>query len=181
MYKTVKFPIKLDESRDAESISRFQYLLEISKNFENVYLEDFQSKNYSEKNDKAFLNKQVYNYAIGRLKFYLDYKSKMSAAHFELINPKYTSQICSNINCKCNYKNFVKKELSNRIHKCESCGLTLDRDVNAALNILQLGCNPDFRNNFQRIINILEKQKLGSRNRPIKNKKSPATPEAQGL
>jgi transposase len=57
----------------------------------------------------------------------------------------------------------------------------LDRDVNAALNILQLGCNPDFRNNFQRIVNILEKQKLGSRNRPINNKKSPATPEAQGL
>lgn len=29
--------------------------------------------------------------------------------------------------------------LSERIYECERCGLTLDRDLNAALNILQVG------------------------------------------
>jgi hypothetical protein len=33
----------------------------------------------------------------------------------------------------------VKKDLSVRIHNCEGCGLVLDRDHNAAINILTLG------------------------------------------
>lgn len=48
---------------------------------------------------------------------------------------KYTSQICS----QCG--EIVKKELSCRIHSC-SCGLNIDRDHNAALNILRFGQNP---------------------------------------
>jgi putative transposase len=32
----------------------------------------------------------------------------------------------------------VKKSLSVRVHKC-SCGLEIDRDINAAINILRLG------------------------------------------
>ncbi|MCQ1534987.1 transposase, partial [Methanosarcina sp. KYL-1] len=31
------------------------------------------------------------------------------------------------------------KDLSERIHSCPYCGLTLDRDHNAAINILRLG------------------------------------------
>ncbi|MGL5792817.1 MAG: RNA-guided endonuclease InsQ/TnpB family protein, partial [Waterburya sp.] len=46
----------------------------------------------------------------------------------------YTSQICSNCGAK------VKKSLSTRTHVCE-CGYTEDRDVNAAINILQRGLN----------------------------------------
>jgi putative transposase len=34
---------------------------------------------------------------------------------------------------------IVKKELSGRIHSCPYCGLTLDRDHNAAINIMRLG------------------------------------------
>ena len=47
------------------------------------------------------------------------------------VNPAYTSQKCS----KCG--NHVKKSLSTRTHICR-CGLVLDRDWNAALNILKL-------------------------------------------
>lgn len=46
----------------------------------------------------------------------------------------YTSQICSNCGAK------VKKSLSTRTHVCE-CGYTEDRDINAAINILQRGLN----------------------------------------
>lgn len=46
------------------------------------------------------------------------------------VDPKYTSQICSGCGI------IVKKSLSVRIHSCPHCGLVLDRDVNAAINIL---------------------------------------------
>jgi putative transposase len=48
------------------------------------------------------------------------------------VSPKYTSQICSNCGM------VKKKDLSERWHSCE-CGAELDRDVNAAINILERG------------------------------------------
>jgi putative transposase len=47
------------------------------------------------------------------------------------VNPAYTSQNCS----KCGTQ--VKKSLSMRTHACK-CGFVLDRDWNAAINILNL-------------------------------------------
>lgn len=47
------------------------------------------------------------------------------------VNPAYTSQDCSNCGA------VVKKSLSMRTHVCQ-CGLVLDRDWNAAINILKL-------------------------------------------
>jgi putative transposase len=49
------------------------------------------------------------------------------------VNPAYTSQDCSG----CGYR--AKKKLSERWHFCPNCGLSLDRDTNAALNILKIG------------------------------------------
>ncbi len=48
------------------------------------------------------------------------------------VNPRMTSQKCSDCGA------IVKKSLSTRTHKC-SCGCELHRDVNAAINILNLG------------------------------------------
>jgi putative transposase len=47
------------------------------------------------------------------------------------VPPAFTSQACSG--CQA----IVSKSLSVRTHCCHHCGLILDRDVNAALNILQ--------------------------------------------
>jgi putative transposase len=47
------------------------------------------------------------------------------------VNPAYTSQECSNCGA------VVKKSLSMRTHVCK-CGFVLDRDWNAAINILKL-------------------------------------------
>ena len=48
------------------------------------------------------------------------------------VNPAYTSQQCSGCGA------IVKKSLSTRTHAC-ACGCQLDRDENAALNILSAG------------------------------------------
>jgi putative transposase len=47
------------------------------------------------------------------------------------VNPAYTSQECSNCGT------LIKKSLSMRTHVCK-CGFVLDRDWNAAINILKL-------------------------------------------
>ncbi len=58
-------------------------------------------------------------------------KAEWAGKVVELVNPHNTSQICS----KCG--EHVKKSLSVRVHKCPNCGLVLDRDHNAAINILK--------------------------------------------
>lgn len=63
----------------------------------------------------------------------LDYKAEEAGSKIIYVNPAYTSQTCS----KCGM--VVKKELSERIHKCGVCGYETDRDHNAAQNILRLG------------------------------------------
>ena len=60
------------------------------------------------------------------------YKAEEAGSKVVLVNPNGTSQMCS----RCGL--IVKKDLSERVHRC-SCGLEMDRDLNAAINILRLG------------------------------------------
>ena len=55
--------------------------------------------------------------------------------HVIKVNPNNTSQNCSN----CGQK--VPKTLSVRTHRCPQCKIVLDRDENAAKNILNKGLN----------------------------------------
>lgn len=66
----------------------------------------------------------------------LAYKAEEAGTQVVTVNPAYTSQACSGCGV------VVKKDLSVRVHVCPDCGLTLDRDVNAARNILMLAVNP---------------------------------------
>jgi len=50
-----------------------------------------------------------------------------------LVDPRNTSKMCSSCG------ELVEKALSVRVHTCPNCGLVLDRDVNAAINILHRG------------------------------------------
>ena len=52
--------------------------------------------------------------------------------HFHQVDPKNTSQICSS----CGQKSPKKLPLAIRTFSCQFCGTTLDRDHNAAINIL---------------------------------------------
>jgi putative transposase len=51
----------------------------------------------------------------------------------EAVNPAYTTQDCSGCGAR------IEKSLSVRTHVCTTCGLILDRDENAARNILWRG------------------------------------------
>lgn len=63
----------------------------------------------------------------------LSVKAGWAARTFIAVNPAYTSQTCS----KCGHRQ--KLSLSDRTYRCPCCSLELDRDHNAALNILAMG------------------------------------------
>lgn len=65
----------------------------------------------------------------------LAYKVEETGGRFVRVSPKGTSQACSQCGCLPD----VPKSLADRIHSCPQCGLVVDRDVNAARNILRLG------------------------------------------
>lgn len=66
--------------------------------------------------------------AIGRTFELLKYKAEGRVIE---VNPKNTTQMCS----QCGTIPKKKVELGDRIYKCETCGLVMDRDLNAAINI----------------------------------------------
>jgi putative transposase len=63
----------------------------------------------------------------------LAYKAACAGRQFVAVNPAYTSQDCSG----CGHRQ--RMPLSERVFSCPCCGMVLDRDHNAALNILGLG------------------------------------------
>lgn len=60
------------------------------------------------------------------------YKAECAGRTVVFVDPRNTSKMCS----RCGQ--IVEKKLSDRVHSC-SCGLVLDRDQNASINILALG------------------------------------------
>lgn len=63
----------------------------------------------------------------------LFYKLQMLGRYLVKVPPHYTSQTCS----KCG--EIIQKSLSIRTHRCLKCGLVLDRDENASINIINQG------------------------------------------
>lgn len=100
---------------------------ELLKNNKTIYIEKMNSWN-----THRTLNRSMRDVAWFR--FFSILKTKAEEAGREIVEvpAKNTSQLCS----ACGQ--IVKKDLSVRVHNC-SCGLTLDRDINAARNILRLG------------------------------------------
>jgi putative transposase len=76
------------------------------------------------------LAKSISDAAWGRFLTWVKYYAGVHGVPVLAVEPAWTSQQCSGCG------SMVKKALSVRTHVCPSCGLVLDRDHNAALNIL---------------------------------------------
>lgn len=70
----------------------------------------------------------------------LDYKAAKAGGHLIRVDPRNTSQRCSGCG------ELVPKSLAVRTHACPSCGIVIDRDWNAAKNILRAGIGPGLAN-----------------------------------
>ncbi len=76
------------------------------------------------------LAKSINDAAWYKFREWLEYFGTIYGVKVIAIDPKYTSQNCSNCGKK------VTKTLSTRTHNCLHCGYIADRDENAAINIL---------------------------------------------
>ena len=79
------------------------------------------------------LNKSIADVAWSQLAQFTAYKAEDAGRLFLQVDQRNTSKKCS----RC--QSIVPKDLGIRIHDCPHCGLKLDRDHNAAINILALG------------------------------------------
>ena len=79
-----------------------------------------------------YLARSIQEQTWGKFITLLNEKAESAGVTEVAVNPEGTSQECSSCGAE------VKKELSVRVHRC-NCGLVLDRDVNAAINILHRG------------------------------------------
>ena len=88
------------------------------------------------KNNHKKLRKEITNATFSEIIRILKYKSLWLNKIFIQVNPYYpSSQICS----RCGNKDTVMKDLRVREYRCSKCGLEIDRDYNASINILNEG------------------------------------------
>ena len=82
------------------------------------------------------LSKAISDASLSEIVRQLEYKSKWKGKKLYKINTFYpSSQTCN----RCDYKNEKIKDLSIREYTCPKCGILLDRDYNAAINIMYEG------------------------------------------
>jgi putative transposase len=81
---------------------------------------------------KSGLNRNILNHGMGMFAQMIEYKAKEAGILFEVHN---TRKLKPTQRCSC-CGEITKKTLSDRIHNCNHCGFTLDRDQNAALVML---------------------------------------------
>ena len=79
------------------------------------------------------MTNQYNDASIGRIRARISDVAASAHRMVILVDPKGTSQQCS----RCG--TVAEKGLEVRVHRCPSCGLMIDRDINAAINILNRG------------------------------------------
>ena len=91
---------------------------------DNIFVEDLNFKAWQ----KGLFGKQIGNSAIGKfINQILPFIAWKTRVYYEKVDKNFTSQECPNCRLPTG-----KKTLKQRIHNCQYCGVTLDRDVAAA-------------------------------------------------
>jgi putative transposase len=104
--------------------------LALLKAHDTIYLEELRVANLVQ---NRHLAKSIHDAGWAQFRAILDAKAACAGRRVVAVPAQFTSQDCSG----CGER--VPKSLSIRTHICPSCGLVLDRDLNAALNIQRAG------------------------------------------
>ena len=110
-------------------IAKTAYKLFHHNGFDAVVVEDLHIKGMVKSNN---MGKSIHDVAWGKFFDWLQWVAKRNGKHFHAVDPAHTSKTCSN----CCQRVKGKMSLSVRTFECKHCGFTLDRDHNAAINIL---------------------------------------------
>ena len=88
------------------------------------------------------LAKSISDAAFGEFRRQLEYKTARSGAALHVVDRWYrSSKTCSGCGVV-----KAKLSLSERVFNCDACGLSMDRDLNAAINIRVAGSAPETLN-----------------------------------
>jgi putative transposase len=97
--------------------------------YDLIAVEDLNIKGLAKTN----LAKSIYDVAWGKFLTIMEAVALRSGVHVVKVSPHNTTVNCSGCGTK------VPKTLSVRLHECPKCRLEMDRDENAAINILYKG------------------------------------------
>ena len=115
-----------NQRRDFEHKISRQYV----NKYDTIFVEDLSIDNMVKNHSLA---KSIADASWNSFFQKLEYKAESAGILFRKVRPHGTSQECSGCG------RIVKKSLAQRTHRCDSCGLVIDRDHNAAINIRQRG------------------------------------------
>lgn len=118
--------LKISRQRKEHAIKLARCVVESN---DLIAYEDLKIKNLVKNHCLA---KSINDASWYQFRIWLEYFGKVFGRVTVAVNPQYTSQECSNCG------GIVKKTLSTRTHVCK-CGCSMDRDENAARNILSRG------------------------------------------
>ncbi|RKU11550.1 hypothetical protein C6503_18440 [Candidatus Poribacteria bacterium] len=110
-------------------LAKTAYDLFHHKGFDAVVAEKLKPSNMMK---NRHLAKSISDASWGMFFDWCRWLAKRDGKHFHQVPPHNTSQTCS----ACCQKSPIKLKLSERVFHCRFCGLKLDRDHNAAVNIL---------------------------------------------
>ncbi|MDE1907336.1 MAG: transposase [Rhodospirillales bacterium] len=130
---------------NSRSTHLHQIAASLVKTYDGFALENLNVKGLMKSN----LSRSIGDAGWSMFKNILRYKAARAGLQYKEVDPRNTSQLCSGCGV------IVKKTLQDRIHKCDDCGLILDRDVNAGRNIL-------LRSGFKGVL-VLEKPNVEQR------------------
>lgn len=126
--RKAKKKVAVEHERISNCRSDFLHKLshELVNSYSLLALENLRSKEMAEQN----FGKSIHDAAWNKFANMICYKAEGAGCKVVFVNPKNTTKECSCCGT------IVEKTLSDRIHNCPACGLTMDRDINAARNIL---------------------------------------------
>ena len=111
----------------------------IASNYSTVCIEDL---NVAGMVKNHHLARSVSDAALGEFRRQLEYKTARTGAVLRVVDRWYpSSKTCSNCGTV-----KAKLSLSERVFNCDACGLSMDRDLNAAINIRVAGSAPETLN-----------------------------------
>jgi putative transposase len=117
---------------------------------------------------KGMLGKHTLDAGFGQFINILQWVCWKRGVYFEKVNSYYTSQVCPQCDT-----HSGKKELSGRLHACQTCGYTTHRDVAAAQvirnrgisglgrNLDEIACGDDLTGTGNRLVKSLRSRKKG--------------------
>ncbi|ASI13429.1 IS200/IS605 family transposase OrfB [Candidatus Mancarchaeum acidiphilum] len=103
----------------------------VNSGYTSFAVEDLHIQNMAKNHNLA---QAIYNASWNKFIQMLSYKAESAGMKVISVDERNTTQECSN--CHCIREGGERLTLEDRVYNCNRCGMQLDRDVNASINIL---------------------------------------------